>query len=336
MADTTISRTSPRGLGRELSEEVAIPQSAVSVGGMLTAARERVVAATNDLFSHGPYPLADTLEYPGDQGLFGPGSMTWQVVGDTAVLVGGIRALLVQAAHPEVVAGVAEHSRYREDPLGRLSRTSSYVTATSFGAMPEVERAVAIVRKAHRPVVGLSHRGLPYDAADPALAAWVHNSMTDSFLTAFRIFGSRACSEDDADRFVAEQARVGALLDADPLPESARELSAWIADHPALGPSPDTRETIGFLRKPPLPVPAGIGYRLLFYAAVATLPRRICEILGVRALPGDAAVGRATVSALRWSLGASPSWRLALIRSGAEPPPGVSFRQPLPRGLHSP
>ena len=112
--------------------------------------------------------------------------MTWQVVGDTAVLVGGIRALLVQAAHPEVVAGVAEHSRYRQDPLGRLSRTSAYVTATSFGAMPEVERAVAIVRKAHRPVVGLSHRGLPYDAADPALAAWVHNSMTDSFLTAFR------------------------------------------------------------------------------------------------------------------------------------------------------
>jgi uncharacterized protein (DUF2236 family) len=296
---------------------------------MLSAARARVVAATNDLFSHGPYPLADTLEYRGDPGLFGPRSMTWRVVGDTAVLVGGIRALLVQAAHPEVVAGVEQHSRYRQDPLGRLSRTSAYVTATSYGAIPEVERAVAIVRRAHRPVVGVSHRGEPYDASDPALASWVHNSMTDSFLKAFRSYGSRPCSEADADRFVAEQARVGALLGADQLPRTAKKLAAWITDHPALGTTPDTREAIRFLRNPPLPVPAGIGYRILLYAAVATLPRRICEVIGVRALPGDFVTGRAAVSILRSSLGASPSWGLALLRAGAAPPPGVSFRQPL-------
>ena len=72
----------------------------------------------------------------GDPGLFGPDSVTWRVIGDVATFIGGIRALLVQAAHQEVAAGVADHSRYQDDPLGRLSRTSAYVTATAFGAMP--------------------------------------------------------------------------------------------------------------------------------------------------------------------------------------------------------
>lgn len=294
-----------------------------------------MVSATNGLFAHGPYPLAGTLDYPGDPGLFGPGSVTWPVVGDAAVLVGGIRSLLVQAAHPEVVAGVADHSRYREDPLGRLTRTSSYVTATCFGAMPEVGRAVELVRNAHRRVVGRSHRGKPYDAADPGLAAWVHNSMTGSFLAAFQAYGAgaRGFSEAQADLFVAEQARVGALLGAAPLPTTARELAEWLAGHPEIGASPGAEEAVRFLRDPPLTPAVRAGYGLLFRAAVATVPERIRQILGVHALPGDAVVGQVAVAAMRWALGGSPDWRLALVRTGAPPPPGVSFRQPLPSRL---
>lgn len=67
----------------------------------------------------------------GDAGLLGPNSVSWRVIGDAAAFVGGIRALLVQTAHPEVVAGVEQHSRYRDDPLGRLNRTSVYVTETT-------------------------------------------------------------------------------------------------------------------------------------------------------------------------------------------------------------
>ncbi len=292
--------------------------------------RDRVVAGTSGLFSHGPYPLAGTLRYPGDPGLFGPGSMTWPVVGDTAVFVGGIRALLVQAAHPEVATGVAEHSRYREDPLGRLSRTAAYVTATSFGARPEVDEAVAVVRRRHRPVVGVSGRGQPYAAADPALSAWVHNSLTDSFLTAYRVYGARPCTEADADRFVAEQAQVGALLGADPRPDTAAGLAAWISGHPDLAASAGSREAIQFLLRPPLPVGVRAAYGLLFRAAVATLPARIRRIIGVPGRPVGRPAGRAAVTALRWALGSSPDWQLALARTGAAPPPGVSFRQPLP------
>ncbi len=129
--------------------------------------QEAVVGSTTALFAHGPTPLEHTLDHPGDPGLLGPDSVSWRVLGDASVFVGGIRALVVQSAHPEVVAGVEQHSRYRDDPLGRLSRTSVYVTETTYGAMPEVEAAVDAVRRAHRPVSGVSARNRPYSAGRP-------------------------------------------------------------------------------------------------------------------------------------------------------------------------
>ncbi len=290
--------------------------------------RDRVVASTTGLFAHAPYPLEHTLDYRGDPGLFGPGSVTWPVIGDVAAFIGGIRALLIQAAHPEVVAGVADHSTYRIDPLGRLSRTSAYVTATSFGARPEVEAAVQIVRRAHAPVRGRSHRNRPYTAGTPKFAAWVHNALTDSFLAAFQEFGPRRLSREEADRFVAEQTRVGRLLDADPLPETALGLRRWLADHPEVGESPGLAETVAFLRSPPLPPAVRVGYGVMFRAAVATVPARLRDILGVRRRPGALVIGRLMIRLLRWALGSSPSWHVALVRVGAEIPGGL-FRQPL-------
>lgn len=291
--------------------------------------RRRIITSATSPFAHAEYPLAHSLEYPGDSGLFQPGSVSWTVLGDSSAFVGGIRALLVQASHPEVVAGVADHSRYREDPLGRLSRTSAYVTATTYGALPEVSRAVEAVRRAHRRVRGTSFRGVPYTADDPGFSAWVHNALTDSFLTAYQVFGPRPLDPEDADAFVAEQARIGRLLDADPLPESARELAEWVSGHPDLGPSPAMAEAVEFLTDPPLD---GLilrrGYHVIQAAAVAILPERLRAILGVRDTRGAVVIGRAVVASLRWAMGASPSWKLALLRSGAEVPPGL-FRQPI-------
>lgn len=293
--------------------------------------RERIVAGATGPFAHAPYPLAHTLDYEGDPGLFGPESVTWRVVGDVAAFVGGIRALLVQAAHPEVAAGVADHSSYRDDPLGRLSRTSAYVTATSYGAMPEVAAAVAVVRQAHQVVRGRSHRGRPYAASDPALAAWVHNALTDSFLVAYRVFGPEPLGGDEADRFVREQTEVGRLLGATPLPPSAAALASWIATHPDLAPSPGMVEALEFLTDPPLGRAQRAGYRVMLEGAIATLPERIRRILGRRAGRGALASCRAVVRALRWGLGPSPSWHLALVRTGAPVPPGM-FPRPLPAG----
>jgi len=296
---------------------------------MLDGLRNRVVSTTRSLFSHGPRPLQHTLDHPGDPGLLGPDSVSWRVVGDVAAFVGGIRALLIQTAHPEVVAGVEEHSTYRSDPLGRLTRTSYYVTATTFGAMPEVEEAVAHVRAAHRPVQGRSERGRTYSAAAPALAAWVHNVLTDSFLSAYRHFGPSALTEEEADRFVCEQARIGALLGASPLPDTAAELADWVAGHPAVAPSQAQARVVAFLRRPPVPLGPALGYRLLFEAALPTIPPRLLSTLGLQVSPVRARMGGIAVAALRQALGSSPSWHVALVRSGAPVPSGL-FRQPLP------
>ncbi len=289
---------------------------------VLEPLKDRVVASATSLFSHAPYPLHDTMAYRGDAGLFGPASVTWEVVGDAAAFVGGIRALLVQSAHPEVLAGVTAHSRYRDDPLGRLSRTSAYVTATSYGAAPEVEAALSMVRRAHRGVAGTSWRGRTYAADDPAHAAWVHNVLVDSFLAAFAAYGPRPLEDAEADRFVAEQTRLGVRLGASPLPATAGDLRRWIVEHPDIASSREVAETVAFLRRPPLPRAVRPAYRLLYEAAAATIDPPLRDLLGVRVRPGSAAVGAAVVSALRWALGSSPSWFLALRRVGAPIPPG--------------
>jgi uncharacterized protein (DUF2236 family) len=303
---------------------------------LIERVRDRVTDAASRPFRHAPYPLAGTLEHRGDPGLLGPDSVSWAVMGDVATFVGGVRALLIQAAHPEVVAGVGDHSRYRDDPLGRLSRTSAYVTATTYGARPEVERAVATVRRIHNSVSGVSSRGLPYDAEDPMLSAWVHNALTDSFLAANQVYGGHRLSSRDADRFVAEQTRIGELLDASPLPNTAAGLARWMAEHPDVAPSPEMRDAVDFLTDPPLDAPLKLGYTVLLQAAVATIPPPLRAILGLRRKRGSTAAGRSAISALRWAMGYSPSWQLALIRVGAPEPAGCFRQDPLAAGRRSP
>ncbi|MFN7148153.1 MAG: oxygenase MpaB family protein [Microthrixaceae bacterium] len=298
---------------------------------MFRELKDKVVGSTTALFAHGPQPLEHTLDYEGDPGLLGPDSVSWRVIGDAAAFVGGVRALLVQTAHPEVVAGVEQHSRYRADPLGRLSRTSVYVTETTYGAMPEVEAAVGAVRDAHRPVHGRSERDRAYSAGTPELAAWVHNVLTDSFLAAYQSFGPSPLTAAEADQFVAEQTRIGALLNASPLPSTADELGRWIVEHPALGSTRHQADAVEFLRDPPLPLTVRLGYRLVFEAAVVTIPPVISDIVGLKPTRCAQQVGSATVGSLRWALGSSPSWHLALVRAGAPVPKGL-FRQPLPSG----
>jgi uncharacterized protein (DUF2236 family) len=291
--------------------------------------RNRIANAAAGPFRHVEYPLQRSHEYMGDAGLHGPDSVSWRVLGDVASIVGGIRGLLIQAAHPEVVAGVGDHSRYREDPLGRLSRTSAYVTATTFGAMPEVERSIETVKRIHKRVSGVSERGIPYKASDPGFSAWVHNALTDSFLVSNQTFGAVPLTAEESDRFVVEQQKVGALLGAEPMPSTARDLHIWVAEHPDVAPSSAMVEAVDFLADPPLTPLVSAAYKVLRNAAVATIPVRIRHVLGFDAPRGAIATGQSAVAGLRWAMGFSPSWNVALIRTGAEVPEGL-FRQPMP------
>lgn len=300
----------------------------VSAERLLEDIRQRVINSATSPFSHAPYPLANTLDYQGDPGLLGPGSVSWTVIGDVAAFVGGIRGLLIQAAHPEVVAGVGDHSRYREDPLGRLSRTSAYVTATTYGAMPEVRAAARRVRGIHKHVSGVSSRGIPYDAEDPAFSAWVHNALTDSFLAAHLTYGGIELTPEQADSFVEEQTKVGALLGADPMPATRQELTDWIENHPEIGSSPEMVDAVAFLTDPPLDPAIKLGYKVLRDAALATMPERLLDILGLEKPLSGKPLGHSAVLGLRWALGYSPSWNLALVRCDAPVPTGLFKQEP--------
>src|ERR1700710_2130408 len=110
-----------------------------------------------------------------DHGLFGPDTVAWKVVGHPVALIGGLRALLIQSLHPLAMAGVAQHSDYRERPLKRLQRTAEYVAVVTFGDTEQAHEIAARVRRVHRHVKGVDPvTGKRYSAEDPETALYVH------------------------------------------------------------------------------------------------------------------------------------------------------------------
>jgi uncharacterized protein (DUF2236 family) len=258
------------------------------------------------------------LENGDDEGWFGPESAVWAVHGNLATLVGGVRSLLVQALHPAAVTGVDEHSTYREDPLGRLAGTTRWLTVTTFGSRAAAERECARVRGMHRRVRG-TYTGAdgvehPYRAGDEDLLAWVHASFTQSFLVSHQVFGGAIPGGPDV--YVREWAKAGELVGVTHPPCSVAELTSAIAGYePVLAMTPATERTVGFLRNPPLPAPAQVGYQVLFAAAVSTLDEPSRRLLGLPPSGATArAAARAMLAGMRALLGEGPPAQAAARR----------------------
>ena len=121
-----------------------------------------------------------------DIGMFAPNDAPWIIHRDFSTLVGGVRALLMQALHPGSLAGVAQHSRYEQDPLGRLSGTIRWLTITTFGSNQAVQDEAGRVNRMHTRVSGeyqtAQGETSSYKAADPRLLLWVHIAFMESFL----------------------------------------------------------------------------------------------------------------------------------------------------------
>ena len=245
---------------------------------------------------------------PGDDGWFGPGSTTWRVHADAATLVGGIRALLVQAMHPTVLTGFDEHSDYREDPTDRLQRTAAFVTVTTFGSSQQAAAACERVRRVHRPVRGTTGSGVPYDASDPELLGWVHVALVDSLAQSVRSYGQ---TRFDLDTYLGETAVVGDFLEAAHVPRSVAELRRTYAHYlPSLAVTATTFSAHRFILDPPLPWTMRPAYRVLAAAAVASLPPELARLMAARpALPPAPAalVGRAATRLVGAVLGPSPA-----------------------------
>jgi uncharacterized protein (DUF2236 family) len=245
---------------------------------------------------------------PAEDGLFAPDSATWIVHADAAMLVGGIRALLLQTLHPPTMAGVADHSDYKSDPLGRLQRTSRFLGTTTFGSVEEAERAIQMVRSIHDGVQGVTPDGEPYRANDPHLLRWVHITEVDSFLVAKQRFGSTSVDASTADRYVSEMSIVARKLGATDLPESTAELTHSIELYlPELRSTQQSRQALRFIAFAPLPLHFRGPYAVLLAGAVSTLPRWARQKLRLPRLPMAEAVAVRPAAGtltrmLEWSL----------------------------------
>ena len=240
---------------------------------------------------------------------FDDDSVIRRVHGDASMFVGGLRALLLQSLHPLAMAGVAQHSDYRTDPWGRLQRTADFLAATTFGPIPVAERSIEVVKRVHTRVVGTAADGRPYSANDPHLLRWVHVCEVDSFLVAYRRYGSAPLSDDDADAYVRDAALVARKLGVNEPPRTVRELRAELREYrPDPAGAPAAREAARFLLlEPPLPLAARGPYAMLAAAAVALLPAWTRWPLRLPFLPVSETLlvrpaGALVTQIIRWSL----------------------------------
>jgi uncharacterized protein (DUF2236 family) len=227
------------------------------------------------------------------------------------MLIGGVGALMLQALHPLAMAGVADHSGYREDPLGRLRRTATFVGTTTFGTVDEAEAAIDQVRRVHRRVRGIAPDGREYSADDPELVTFIHVAEVRSFLASSRRYGPRPLTPEQCDRYYEEVATVAYALGATWVPTSAREAESYLLRvRPELYAGPQAMEARDWLLRGVARRPSERAvYSVVLAAAVGVLPTWARRELGlsfvgpVDLLLDTAAVTpltRAVSSALRW------------------------------------
>jgi len=209
-------------------------------------------------------------------GLFAPNSVAWKVHGEvTTMMVGGIAALLMQMLHPAVLAGVWDHSNFRNDMQGRLRRTARFIAVTTYGSRSEAEQAIERVKTVHRTVTGTLPDGTPYAASDPSLLTWVHVTETYCFLEAWKRYADPAMPLSEQDRYIVEMAEIAKRMGCADVPETYRETVAFMQDHRGeLTVGPRTREIVALLLDPAITNIAFLPLqRLSAQAAVDLLPR---------------------------------------------------------------
>lgn len=244
-----------------------------------------------------------------DDGLFGPGSVSWQVHGDvTSMMIGGIASLMLQMLDPRVLAGVWDHSVFRQDMRGRLRRTASFLARTTYGDREQALGEISRIRRIHDHVHGTLPDGTPYHANDPASLAWVHVTESLCFLEGFIRYRKPHMSASERDRYFAEMAQIGKLLGADPVPFTYREAQRLIRQaKPMLRFDERTREIADLLlHQPPATPRLAPFHHMTMQAGVDLLPRWARRLHGLSmSLPARLAVrgGTTGIAAVtRWAL----------------------------------
>jgi uncharacterized protein (DUF2236 family) len=165
-------------------------------------------------------PAVDFTAPIGAPGLFAPSSVTWRIMKNpVALLVGGVAAVILELAEPHVRTGVWEHTRFREDPVGRIRRTGYAALVTTYAPAEQARALIARVGAVHARVSGVTPAGAPYRADDPELLSWVYATAQFGFLEAYHRH-ARRLSDAERDQFYAEGVPVAALWGARDAPIS--------------------------------------------------------------------------------------------------------------------
>lgn len=228
-----------------------------------------------------------------DYGLFGPGSVTWRIMGEPVLFVGGLRALLLQALHPKSMWGTAQNSELMDPAAAwaRLGRTVEFVRVRTWGTGEEVDRVGRRVRKLHSRLTGLNLRtGDTFAIDEPENLLWVHMGEVDSYLDVARRAGVRL-SDQDADRFVDEQRRAAGVVGLDPagVPACVAEMRAYYEEmRPQIWACKEARDGLRRLFNPNVPrqlLPLKLAAPAVATLAVSTLPRWARRMYGLPGLP---------------------------------------------------
>ncbi|MEV5709307.1 oxygenase MpaB family protein [Actinoallomurus sp. NPDC052274] len=241
-----------------------------------------------------------------DYGLFGPGSVTWKVMGEPVLLVGGLRALILQALHPPSMWGTAQNSELMDPRAAwdRLARTVEFVRVRTYGTLDEVERVGRRVRRIHSRLTGFHpHTGEIFRIDEPENLLWVHMGEVDSYLdVAWR--SGVPLTPEEADAFVDEQRRAGAVVGLDPadIPASVAEMRDYYARiRPELFACREAKQGLRRLYNPAIPrrmLPLKLAAPSIATLVVATLPRWARRMYGLPATPLEDLWATTTLKAL--------------------------------------
>jgi len=228
------------------------------------------------------------------------------VMGEPVMMIGGFRALLLQALHPRSMWGTAQNSELMnpDSAWQRLARTIEFVRVRTYGSLEEVERIGRRVRKMHAKLEGLDMRtGEVFRIDDPENLLWVHMGEVDSYLDIARRAGI-VLSDAEADRFVDEQRRAAQVVGLDPadVPASVAEMRDYYAMmRPKIWACKEAREGLRRLFNPPVPrpmLPLKLAAPSLATLTVATLPRWARRMYGLPGLPTSDLAATLTLQAM--------------------------------------
>jgi uncharacterized protein (DUF2236 family) len=193
-----------------------------------------------------------------DDGLFGPGSVTWRIMNSRIMWVAVLRALYLQALHPRVIRGTLQNAATITEPVdawARLRRTRTFIEARTFGTTAEAQRAGSRVRKIHQALTGTDPDGTRYRVDEPGLLLWVHCGEVASCADIARR-GRLPFSAADLDAFVAEQRTSAELIGVDraAAPASMAELDAYYEQiRPGLYACDEAKQALRLTFRPPVP-----------------------------------------------------------------------------------